>query len=226
MAIEVETKDCTALSDAELAEMADICADGPEPVRGRAAVEAGRGVGARHPGPRERQAQGLLVLHPRAHRRHAVRAHRAGVGEAHRQARHGAAGDHARPAAAGPCWPSPTRTSSSAPASPTPCGLRGVQGARTTSCPGPDHKATGEERAWGRRLAKRFGVDARQLRRPRLHRQGRRLVPAGARPREPEAREARRRLRGAVRRHRRRPRRCARSSMRSWSANTPSAPST
>ena len=29
MAIEVETKDCTALSDAELAEMADLCADSP-----------------------------------------------------------------------------------------------------------------------------------------------------------------------------------------------------
>ncbi|CAN5271809.1 hypothetical protein BH18ACT4_BH18ACT4_03020 [soil metagenome] len=29
MAIDVETKDCTALADAELAEMADICADGP-----------------------------------------------------------------------------------------------------------------------------------------------------------------------------------------------------
>ncbi len=29
MAIEVTTKDCTQLSDAELAEMADICADGP-----------------------------------------------------------------------------------------------------------------------------------------------------------------------------------------------------
>lgn len=29
MAIEVETKDCTALSDAELAEMADLCAEGP-----------------------------------------------------------------------------------------------------------------------------------------------------------------------------------------------------
>lgn len=29
MAIEVETKDCTALSDAELAEMADICVEGP-----------------------------------------------------------------------------------------------------------------------------------------------------------------------------------------------------
>jgi len=29
MAIEVDTKDCTALSDAELAEMADLCADSP-----------------------------------------------------------------------------------------------------------------------------------------------------------------------------------------------------
>ena len=29
MAIEVETKDCTALSDAELAELADMCAGGP-----------------------------------------------------------------------------------------------------------------------------------------------------------------------------------------------------
>lgn len=29
MAIEVETKDCTSLGDAELAELADLCADGP-----------------------------------------------------------------------------------------------------------------------------------------------------------------------------------------------------
>jgi hypothetical protein len=29
VAFDVETKDCTALSDAELTEMADICADGP-----------------------------------------------------------------------------------------------------------------------------------------------------------------------------------------------------
>src|SRR5687768_5887580 len=27
--------------------------------------------------------------------------------------------------------------------------------------PRPDHKATGEERAWGRRLAKRFGAEGR-----------------------------------------------------------------
>ena len=96
MSIQVETKDCTALGDAELAELADLCAEGPLPVRGRGAVEAGRGVGARHPGPRERQAQGLLVLHARAHRRHPVGAHRPGVGQARLQARHRAAGDHAR----------------------------------------------------------------------------------------------------------------------------------
>jgi hypothetical protein len=28
-------------------------------------------------------------------------------------------------------------------------------------CPRPDHKASGEERAWGRRLAKRFGAEGR-----------------------------------------------------------------
>ena len=29
MAIDIETKDCTALGDAELADLADLCADGP-----------------------------------------------------------------------------------------------------------------------------------------------------------------------------------------------------
>jgi hypothetical protein len=31
MSIQVETKDCTALGDAELAELADLCAEGPVP---------------------------------------------------------------------------------------------------------------------------------------------------------------------------------------------------
>src|SRR3546814_13460849 len=31
MSIQVETKDCTALGDAELAELADLCAEGPIP---------------------------------------------------------------------------------------------------------------------------------------------------------------------------------------------------
>ena len=97
MAIEVETKDCTQLGDGELAEMADLCADGPEPLRVRPAVEDGRGVGAHHPGPRGRQAQGLLVLHARAHRRHAVRPDRSGVGRPHREARRRAQGADDRP---------------------------------------------------------------------------------------------------------------------------------
>ena len=29
----------------------------------------------------------------------------------------------------------------------------------TDIVPRPDHKASGEERAWGRRLAKRFGIE-------------------------------------------------------------------
>jgi len=32
MAIEVETKDCTMLGDAEIEEMADLCAEGPNPI--------------------------------------------------------------------------------------------------------------------------------------------------------------------------------------------------
>jgi hypothetical protein len=41
-----------------------------------------------------------------------------------------------------------------------PEGFRAFAGL-TDVVPGPDHKATGEERAWGRRLAKRFGADGR-----------------------------------------------------------------
>jgi hypothetical protein len=39
-------------------------------------------------------------------------------------------------------------------------GFRALAGL-TDVVPGPEHKATGEERAWGRRLAKRFGADGR-----------------------------------------------------------------
>ncbi len=45
-------------------------------------LQAGRGVGAGHPGARRRQAQCLLLLHPGAHRGHALGDHRHGVGEA------------------------------------------------------------------------------------------------------------------------------------------------
>ncbi len=38
------------------------------------------------------------------------------------------------------------------------CGFRAFSGLEDV-VPRPDHRATGEERAWGRRLAKRFGAD-------------------------------------------------------------------
>ena len=60
----------------------------------------------------------------------------------------------------GPCWPSPTRTCWSAPASSTPSGFAAFDGLDDI-VPRPGHKASGEERAWGRRLAKRFGAEGR-----------------------------------------------------------------
>ncbi|MHB8246585.1 MAG: hypothetical protein ACYDGN_14795 [Acidimicrobiales bacterium] len=41
-----------------------------------------------------------------------------------------------------------------------PCGYRAFLGLEEI-IPRPDHKATGEERAWGRRLTKRFGAEGR-----------------------------------------------------------------
>ena len=67
----------------------------------------------------------------------------------------------------------------------------------TDIVPRPGHKASGEERAWGRRLAKRFGIEADALRRPELHHHRRRRPAAGVRPRVAQAREDRRRGRRA-----------------------------
>ena len=83
MAIEVDTKDCTALSDAELAEMADLCADGTLAYEvGTLSKQAEAWVLITQ-AARTAMPPGLLVLHPRAHRRHAVRADRPGLGQAH-----------------------------------------------------------------------------------------------------------------------------------------------
>ena len=64
MVIDVGTKDCTALSDAELAEMADICLDGPAGFDIGAVVQAAGCLGTDNPGLRGRQAGRLLLLHP------------------------------------------------------------------------------------------------------------------------------------------------------------------
>ncbi len=62
-----------------------------------------------------------------------------------------------RTSCAGPCWPSPTRTSWSAHGSSSPPASSLPLAQRHRAPPGP--QASGEERAWGRRLAKRFGVE-------------------------------------------------------------------
>ena len=66
MAIEIEvaTKDCTALSDAELAEMADLCASWAERLGSGVPVQAARGVGARHPGSASSRSCGAMRSQP------------------------------------------------------------------------------------------------------------------------------------------------------------------
>ena len=77
--------------------------------------------------------------------------------------------------------------------------------ATRTSCRGPATSPNGEDRAWGRRLAKRFGARA-ALRRPRVHGRGegpQAAVRAGPR-RQPGEGHRRRQDRVARRRARRR----------------------
>jgi hypothetical protein len=157
MAIEVTTKDCTALSDAELAEMADICADGPSQ------FEAGLLS-------KQSEAWVLVTM----------------VREGHHL--RGFAYSTLERIGGTPCVlvgvASVRRISkrdSVLRALVTELQRRAVlafpdedvlMGSRFTSASGieayrslldivprPGHSATGEERAWGRRLAKRFAVD-------------------------------------------------------------------
>jgi hypothetical protein len=157
MAIDVETKDCTALSDAELAEMADLCADTPS-----------------------RYESGLLskmaeawVLITQARENGKLRGFSfctleriggtpsvlVGLASVARNAKRDAVlkammADQYR------------RAVLAFPDEDVLVGMRfvdpaGYEAFRSLEdiVPRPGHKATGEERAWGRRLAKRFGID-------------------------------------------------------------------
>jgi len=158
MAIEVETKDCTALSDAELAEMADLCADSPN------AFEVGQ---------LSKQAE-AWVLCTVATEGGKVRGfsfctlERIGgtpsvlVGAGH------VCRNTKRDTVLRAIMTDQMRRSVLA--FPDEDVLIGAQlndaGAFEAFkslddiVPRPDHKASGEERAWGRRLAKRFGIGA------------------------------------------------------------------
>ncbi len=159
MSIQVETKDCTSISDAELAEMADLCAD----------REPRFDIGFLS----KQREEWVLVT--RAHEGTKLRGYSfstleriggtpsllIGLGTVDRTARaetvlRSLMGDKLRRALL--AFPDEDVLVGTQLLSPE--GFRAFAGLADV-VPGPDHKATGEERAWGRRLAKRFGADGR-----------------------------------------------------------------
>jgi len=159
MALQAETKDCTGLSDSALSEMADICADGAAGYdMGLLSKQAEQWVLITqvHDGTRlsafsfcslERIGGTPSVL--------------IGMASVKRTSRRDAAlrtlmGDQLRRAVL--AFPDEdvlvgTRFLE-------PSGFAAFEGLEDI-VPRPGHRATGEERAWGRRLAKRFGAEGR-----------------------------------------------------------------
>jgi hypothetical protein len=157
MAIEVETKDCTQLADAELAEMADICAEGPS------RFEAGF---------LSKQAE-LWVLVTLARDNGKLKAFSfctleriggtpcvlVGLASVKRSSKR----DSVLKAVMQDQF---RRAVLAFPDEDVLVGARFLDASGFEAykqlediVPRPDHKATGEERAWGRRLAKRFGIE-------------------------------------------------------------------
>ena len=159
MAIDVETKDCTALSDAELGEMADLCADGP----------AGYDVGVLS----KQREEWVLITQARENDRllgysfctleriGGTPCLLIGLASVKRGAKRDAvlkalmADQYRRAVLAFPDEDVVVGTRFIDPA-----GYEAFKGLDDI-VPRPGHRATGEERAWGRRLAKRFGAEGR-----------------------------------------------------------------
>src|SRR3974390_1613846 len=159
MSIQVETKDCTSISDTELAEMADLCAE----------REPRFDIGFLS----KQQEEWVLVTHAREGSK--LRGYsfstleRIGgtpslliglasvdrIAKADQTLRLMLADQYRRALLA---FPDEDVLVGSRLAGP-----QGYQafGGLVDVVPRPDHKPTGEERAWGRRLAKRFGADGR-----------------------------------------------------------------
>jgi hypothetical protein len=157
MAIQVETKDCTALSDAELAEMADICADGPS------RFEAGLLS-------KQAEAWVLITMAREGNKLYGFSFSTleriggtpsvlVGLASVRRTSKRDAVlraimTDQYRRAVL--AFPDEDVLIGSRFAD--PAGFEAYK-ALDDIVPRPDHKASGEERAWGRRLAKRFGIE-------------------------------------------------------------------
>jgi hypothetical protein len=159
MAIEVDTKDCTALSDAELSDMADISADGPagfdigllskqrdEWVLITQAREAGRLVGfsfctLERIGGTPCLLWGLASIKRSSKRDSGLKLVTAD------QFRRAVLAFPDEDVLVGTRFIEPGAFAA----------FKGLEDV----CPRPGHKTTGEERAWSRRLAKRFGAEGR-----------------------------------------------------------------
>ena len=147
MAIEVETKDCSMLGDAEIEEMADLCGDGPNPlgigllskeseewVLATTARDGGRLKGysfstLERIGGTPSVIVGLASVRRTSKRDTVLRAVLAFPDE---------------DVVVG------TRFNS-------PAGFEAYRSLENVN-PRPGHRASGEERAWGRRFVKRFGL--------------------------------------------------------------------
>ena len=159
MAIEVDTKDCTALGDGELGEMADICADGP------AGIDVGLLSKQREDWVLITQARenGKLLGYSfcTLERIGGTPCVLIGLASVKRTSKRDSVlkaimGDQYRRAVlAFPDEDVVVGTKLIDPA-----GYQAFKGLEDI-VPRPGHKATGEERAWGRRLAKRFGAEGR-----------------------------------------------------------------
>lgn len=159
MAIEVDTKDCTALGDGELGEMADICADGP------AGIDVGLLSKQREDWVLVTQARenGKLLGYSfcTLERIGGTPCVLIGLASVKRTSKRDAVlkaimGDQYRRAVlAFPDEDVVVGTKLIDPA-----GYQAFKGLEDI-VPRPNHKASGEERAWGRRLAKRFGAEGR-----------------------------------------------------------------
>jgi hypothetical protein len=158
MAIEVETKDCTAISDAELAEMADLCAESPnafevgllskqceEWVLVTVASESGKIRGFSFCTLERIGGTPSLLI---------------GAGHICRNTKRDTVlraimTDQLRRSVL--AFPDEDVLVGS---QINDAGAFEAYKALDDIVPRPDHKASGEERAWGRRLAKRFGIDS------------------------------------------------------------------
>jgi hypothetical protein len=158
MSIQVETKDCTALGDAELAELADLCAEGPIPyevgllskqaeawVLITQVTESNKLKGfafstLERIGGTPSVLIGLASVKRTAKRDTVLRA------IVHDQLRRAVLAFPDEDVLFGTRFP-------------TASGFEAFRNLNDV-VPRPDHRASGEERAWGRRLAKRFGIEA------------------------------------------------------------------